>query len=170
MAQKRKINRNKLNLFLDIALTAIFVVDMEESFTGLNLHELLGLFFAALLVVHIILHWDWIVSITRTFFRKVFHESRLNYVLNVALFVDVVIMTITGIIISRTIGLSIPLSDNADILMETAHVVTAQLSLILTGLHVALHWKWILAHLKKYVFVFKRLTVSVRTPVAQEQS
>ena len=49
-----------------------------------------------MLVIHVVLHWDWVVSITRTFFHKLVHESRLNYVLNAVLLVDVVVVTVTA--------------------------------------------------------------------------
>lgn len=151
MASKPRLgNRSKLNLFLDIGLAAAFAVAMEEHFTGLQIHEWLGLFFGAIILVHIVLHWNWIVSITRQFFRKLFHESRLNYVLNVALFVDMVAVVVTGILISRTLGLSVDRTLNGT--MEPLHRMTSYLVLILIAAHVALHWKWIVTHTRKYLF------------------
>jgi len=148
-----KINRSKINLFLDIALALAFAVELEMHFTGLRLHELLGLAFGIAFIIHIILHFDWIVSITRHFFRKLFHESRLNYVLNIAVFVDMVAATVTGILISRTLGLSISLGQSQGTIRQL-HTLTSEGTLLLIGLHVALHWKWIATHAKKYLFSF----------------
>lgn len=149
---KQKTSRNKINLYLDLILTVLFVFEMEVQFTGLGLHELLGLLFAILLGIHIVLHWQWIVSITRTFKKKVLHESRLNYVLNAALFLDVLLMTISGLMIAQTLGYALGLSDSGMSTWLFLHVVSSQLSLILIGLHVALHWKWIVSNTKKYLF------------------
>ena len=148
MIAKLRRNPNKLNLYLDLMLLIAFVVEMEEHFTGLHNHELLGLAFGIAIVIHVALHWNWVVSITKRFFSKVFHESRLNYVLNIALFADMAVIVVTGVLISRTIGLrfSVPGA------VEPIHLLSSYLSLVLIGLHVALHWKWIVTHTQKYLF------------------
>ncbi|MCC6615108.1 MAG: DUF4405 domain-containing protein [Anaerolineae bacterium] len=148
----RKLNKVKINVFLDLLLTVIFMVEMEEHFTGLPLHEILGLLFAAAFSLHILLHWDWIVNVTRTFFRKLIHESRLNYVLNVALFADMLFVTVSGILISRTIGLNLQLSESLEGILRPVHMIGAELVLILVAAHVALHWKWIMTNGGKYLF------------------
>ena len=145
-------NRNKLNLYLDIGLALFFAIEMEVHFTGLAFHELLGLLFASVLVVHVALHWDWVVTVTRTFFRKLIHESRLNYVLNLALFIDVVVVTVTGILVSETLGLHLGLGSVRLTDLQTVHAFSSHLSLVLTALHVALHWKWIATNAGKYLF------------------
>ncbi len=145
---KKKINRTKWNVFLDLALVFAFVVEMEERFSGLPMHEVLGLVFGGGLILHIILHWDWVVSTTRTLFKKIVHESRLNYVLNFALYVDLLVVTITGIGISRTLRLNLAVPHN----WETLHIVSSELSLVLIGLHIAMHWKWIMTNVPKYIF------------------
>jgi len=145
---KLRRNPNKLNLYLDLALLIAFAIEMEEHFSGLHNHELLGLAFGLAFLIHIALHWNWVVSITRHFFSKVFHESRLNYILNLALFADMVMVVITGVLISRTIGLSLGHSEA----LETLHRLTSYLSLVIVSLHVALHWKWIVTHAQKYLF------------------
>jgi len=155
----RKMNRTRINLFLDMALALAFVVEMEEHFIGLRLHELLGLVFGTALIVHIALHWQWIVSITKGFFRKLLHPSRLNYGLNLMLFIDVLVTVVTGILISRTLGLNLGIENQ---MLERVHVLSAELSLLFVGLHVAIHWKWIATHAKKYLFGF----VARRPPVS----
>ena len=148
-------NRSKLNFFLDLGLAIFFAAEMEVHFTGLLLHEWLGLFFAALLALHVVLHWNWVVSITQTFFRKLIHEARLNYVLNAALFVDVVVVSLTGIAVSETLGLNFGLRGAALIDWQSIHALSSHLCLVLTAAHVALHWKWIAAHAGKYLFAAK---------------
>lgn len=147
MIGKLRFNPNKLNLYLDIALVIAFVVEMETHFTGLHTHELLGLAFGIAILIHVALHWDWVESITRRFFSKVFHESRLNYVLNVALFADMTIIVVTGVLISKTLGLRFGVGEA----LEPIHLLSSYLSLVLIGLHVALHWKWIITHTQKYL-------------------
>lgn len=149
---RRKLNKVRLNVYLDLLLTGMFIIEMEEHFTGLALHELLGLTFAVAFILHIILHWDWVVSITRTFFRKLLHESRLNYVLNVILFADMAFITISGILISRTLGLNLSLGQEFQRTLKMLHMVGAELVLIIVALHVAMHWKWIMTNGARYLF------------------
>ncbi len=158
------ISRNKLNLFLDLTIALVFVVEMEEHFTGLRIHELLGLAFGAGILVHLTLHWRWIVNITLRFFHKVFHESRLNYILNLALFADMLVVIVTGVLISRTLGLNFGGESRQ---LEQLHILSSQLSLIIVGLHVGLHWKWILAHSKKYLFRLPWPKRRASVPVSQ---
>ncbi len=154
MAQPKpkKNGRSKRDLFLDIGLAILFVIVMEVYFTGIPLHEWLGMLFAVLFSIHIIWHWRWIVSITKTFFKKVLHESRLNYVLNAALLGVMTLLTISGIVISHSLGFELSLSSSAFLTWQTIHAVTAQLSLILIALHIGLHWRWIIANMRKYLF------------------
>ncbi|MEZ4668531.1 MAG: DUF4405 domain-containing protein [Anaerolineae bacterium] len=150
-----KINKNKLNLFLDLGLLLVFVAEQEMHFTGEHNHELLGVLLGAALIVHIILHWQWVVSITRTFFKKIIHESRFNYLLNLALFVDLFVTIITGIVISRTLGLKLGIDTHAGFPWEQIHILAANLSLLIVALHVAMHWKWIAAHTGKLLPRFR---------------
>jgi hypothetical protein len=150
---KRKGNgRSRRNLLLDIGLAFLFVIAMEVYFTGVPLHEWLGLLFTMLFGIHIIWHWQWIVGVTRTFFKKLLHESRLNYVLNAALLVDMLVLTVTGIVISHSLGFELSLSSSASLSWVTLHALSAELSLILIALHIALHWRWILTNTRKYLF------------------
>lgn len=149
---RKKLNKTRLNVFLDLLLTGMFVIEMEEHFTGLALHELLGLLFAAAFSLHILLHWDWVVGVTRTFFNRLLHESRFNYVLNVLLFVDMAFVTVSGILISRTLGLQLALDQDVQRTLQSLHMVGAELVLIIVALHVAMHWKWIKTNGAKYLF------------------
>ena len=145
---KKKLNKTKINVFLDILLAVLFIIEMEEHFTGLPLHEVLGLVFAAAFFLHIILHLDWIIALTRKFFSQIIHESRVNYLLNLVLFIAMMIATVSGILISRTLGLSF----DVDHSWEQIHKLSAEITLIVVGLHVAMHWKWILHNGSKYLF------------------
>lgn len=149
--KKLSINPNKLNLFLDISMALVFAAMMEERFTGLRIHEVVGIGIAVAFLTHILLHWRWVVSVTRQFFAKIFHESRVNYILNLALLVDIVVVIVTGILISRTLNLSFGL-DDSQFNIQLIHILSSHLSLVIVGLHVGLHWKWILSHSQKYLF------------------
>jgi hypothetical protein len=158
--------RNRVFLYLDVVLVVAFAADMELRFTGLHIHELLGVGIGIVFLLHLILHWKWILGITKSFFRRLLHESRLRYVLNLILFVDAALMIVSGILISRTIGLNFNVRGPGQLPWERIHVLSSELSLILVGLHVALNWSWILNQSKKYFFGFfggKKRTKPVAT-------
>ena len=143
--------RTRINLFLDLALMLAFVLELEMHFTGRTIHELLGITLGAALLIHIILHWRWIMSVTRTFFRKLLHESRFNYLLNTLVLVDLGVIIVTGILISQTLGLNLGLDRSLTSSMEHLHIQASNFSLLLVGLHVAVHWKWIASNATKYL-------------------
>lgn len=163
MIAKLRRNPNKLNLYLDLALCLAFIVEMEEHFTGLHNHELLGLGLGIAILIHVALHWDWVVSITKRFFSKLFHESRLNYGLNLALLIDMIVIVATGVLISRTLGLQLGVPES----VQSLHLLASHLSLVLIGLHVALHWKWIITHVQKYL-VPARASQQVSTQLVKQ--
>jgi hypothetical protein len=144
-------NRNKVNLIVDSAIFGAFLVAMAPRFSGMAVHEWLGMAFGAAIVAHLLLHWQWIVEIGRRLFGKVQWSARLNYLLNLLLFVDITIVVFSGIMISRSalplLGITLVGGGSYRML----HTVAANLSLALIGLHLALHWQWIVNMFKRYV-------------------
>lgn len=136
-------NQNKLNLAVDIAIFITFLVTMAPHFSGIAIHEWLSIAFGAAIVAHLLLHWQWLVSATRRFFDKLSRSARINDVLNALLFIDTTIVIFTGMLISESVLplLGVTLTPNGG--WRVVHTLSADLSLMLVGLHVALHWQWI---------------------------
>ena len=147
-----KLNIVKLNLFLDLGLALAFVVELERNFTGIRNHELIGITLGIALLIHILLHWKWVWSITKQFFRNLFHSSRLTYILNLTLMIDMVVIIVTGILISETLGLNLGIARSSQMTFKSLHILASNFSLMLVATHVAIHWKWILSNTKKYIF------------------
>jgi hypothetical protein len=142
----------KTNLFIDLAIFVGFLVAYEPALTGDSIHEWFGLAFASALMIHVLLHWDWAVKVAAQFFRKLFHTSRLSFLLNTGLLVCFITILLSGLMISRSIlpVLGIQVANNPS--WRFLHSFSADLALLLVGLHVALHWKWILHGCKRYLF------------------
>jgi hypothetical protein len=146
-----KINRTRTKLLLDIAIFVGFLLAMDPRSTGIAIHEWLSIAFAGAVITHLLLNWKWIVEVTRRFLGKVANRSRINYVLNLLLFMDVTLCTFTGIMISQValplLGITLPVN----FLWRRLHDLSADGMLFLIGLHVALHWGWIVHTLQRYV-------------------
>ncbi|MBI3162969.1 MAG: DUF4405 domain-containing protein [Anaerolineales bacterium] len=145
-------NTNRTKLFLDIALFAAFLITMDPHFSGLAIHEWLSLAAAATVIAHLLLSWSWIVEMTKRIFGKGLNGARINYILNWLLFIDGVLIMLSGIMISEAalpaMGITLPMN----FAWRRLHDMSANLSLIIMGLHIAMHWNWIVTTFKRVFF------------------
>ncbi|PIN80901.1 hypothetical protein COV16_00165 [Candidatus Woesearchaeota archaeon CG10_big_fil_rev_8_21_14_0_10_34_8] len=62
--------------FLGVAVTGVIKWPGLFKFTNLNLyvvrliHDWSGIIMAALVLLHLVMHWKWIVATTKSFFEK----------------------------------------------------------------------------------------------------
>ena len=133
----------KTNFWLDAIIFAGFLAALQPRLTGIAIHEWFSAAAAATLVLHVVLHWDWAVGLTRAFFKNLFHVSRLNYVVDALLFVTFTVVITSGLAISRVVmpALGIQLFSSRSWL--EIHNTSANLALLLVALHFALHWSWV---------------------------
>jgi hypothetical protein len=141
----------KTNLTLDITMFIAFLAVANPSLTGMTVHEWLALAFAAAIVTHLLFHWSWLVTMTKQFFKKLFHQSRLNYVVDTAFFVAMTASFFSGLLISKSVMSTLGIQLNAGHGWESIHRLASDASLIMLGLHFALHFKWVVTNLKRYL-------------------
>ena len=143
------MNKMRFKMILDIMMTALFLLLMSTQVTGTLLHELLGIFLAAVFAVHIGLNFKWVKGV----FPRVFGPSLKKSVKIMAL-VDALLVpvmgtaAVTGILISQELfgfGQSL---ENPDFL-SALHSSTAYLSLILLSVHIGMHWEMIMRFFTK---------------------
>lgn len=149
--QVRKTNPVKVNYLVDLSIFIAFLVALDPHSTGMTIHEWLGIAFGAAAVIHLLLHWKWLVATTRRFLGKLPRQSRVNYALNSLLFINMTLLIFSGLMISEIALPAVGLQLSAAFAWRTLHALTADWALLLLGLHVALHWKWILNTTKRYV-------------------
>lgn len=141
--------QNLVKLALDLIIFAGFLIGMEPRLTGIAIHEWLTVAGVAAFITHLLLSWRWIVEITRRFISKASGNARINYILNWLLFIDGVLIMLTGLMISEAVlpafGLRLPASR----FWRGLHSITADLFIPILGLHVALHWRWIINTTKR---------------------
>ena len=148
---KRKTNPTKVNLFLDAAIFVAFLLALDPRLTGITIHEWLGLAGAAAVVVHLLLHWEWIVGVTRRFLGRTSGAARLNYVVDVLFFIDLVVISLSGLMVSQALLPLLGLAAPGGAFWLVAHALSADLAVVLVAVHAALHWKWIVNAVRRYV-------------------
>lgn len=148
---RKRINTTRIDLVLDTVIFVAFLIATAPRFSGLAVHEWLGIAFGAAIVTHLLLHWRWIVETTRRVFRKLPAPTRINHVLNILLFVDITILTFSGLIISRVALPALGITPQGAMPWRVLHVWTTDIGVLIIGLHVALHWSWVVSAVKRYI-------------------
>ena len=144
-------NLTKAKLSIDMAIFLGFLIAMDPHVTGIALHEWLTVASLAAILTHLLLSWKWIVNATLRFFRQVKNRTRLNYILSLLMFIDGTLIMLTGIMISREVLPFLGISMPRNFFWSNLHSITADLFVFLLGLHVALHWNWIIDTAKRYI-------------------
>jgi hypothetical protein len=165
---KTSSGQTKTKLWVDILVFIIFLVAMDPRTSGIAIHEWIALSVIAVLVVHLLLSWDWITQITRRLFGKMAGQTRINYILNWLMFVDGTLIMISGIMISQvalpTLGIKLP----QGFAWRSLHDTSANIGLLLLGLHTAMHWSWVVNSFNKYLVqpVVKQFAVKQKKDVS----
>jgi hypothetical protein len=164
---KAKPSRNRINLFLDIVLFIAFLITTSPHFSGIAVHEWLSIVLIAAFVIHLLLHWSWIVNTTQRLFGKTTGRNRLNYALNVALFIDMVVVMFSGILISEAALPALGIPTAPGFAWRRLHDASANIGLLFFALHVGLHWQWIATMFSKYIL--RRVSTRRVTAIAVEE-
>ncbi len=151
MAQTgKKMSSTKLKLYVDSFLFVSFVLVNIPQATGVPFHEWASVLFIAPLLVHILLDWTWIMNITKRMFGKLPGEVRFNHIFDLVIFILMTLALMTGLVISEAALPAIGIHVAIDPFWSSMHDLTANLTMVLIGIHLAMHWKWIASSFKRY--------------------
>ena len=104
------------------------------------------------LLVHVLLSWHWIVSKPARLIARGSWRSRLNYVINVALFVAMVIAIVSGAVVSRVALPQLGIHTIYDGDWFETHDFWSNVLFVCIGLHLAMNWGWVLAVMRRNAF------------------
>ena len=109
-----------------------------------------GLAFIPLFVVHIVVSWSWI---TTTWGRLGADapRARINFLLNVSLFVMMTVIVVTGLVISQYALPILGIASHGSQRWEQLHNFTSSLITVVVALHLALNWSWIKRAMRRYL-------------------
>jgi hypothetical protein len=148
-SRRRVLARTRLDFWLDALLLAAYTLAYSLGFTGIATHEWLGIGLGLVLLVHLTLHWDWVIRTTRKLLSPGGRE-RFIWAVNLLLLLCMTLCIASGILISEValpqLGISPPVSS----FWRQMHDTTATLTLILVPIHAALRWRWIVGMARRF--------------------
>lgn len=143
------MKKNYTKIVLDLMMAITFVLLMNPRvLNGLPFHEIAGLVIGVAILTHIGLNYRWVINTTKKIFDPNFpKKTRFNFLLNLLLLVSMATVIITGILISRVVLPSLAIQGGH--LIRGIHSFSADATLALVGLHVGVHWQWIIGICKR---------------------
>jgi len=137
---------------LDVVLLFAYVALQEPGgATDFVWHEWVGLAFIPLFVIHIVLSWSWITTTWGRIGGDPAPRARINFLLNVSLFVMMAVVVVTGLVISNYALPFLGMGSHGSQRWEQLHNFTSSLITIVVALHLALNWSWIKRALRRYL-------------------
>lgn len=138
----RKINYLKFALDLLMGITFVLLFN-KRVIAGLTFHEIAGVAIGVAFITHMLLNWRWIKNVTfKIFDRKLTAKTRVSYFLNLLLFILMMFIIVSGIFISRVLFPNITIGNEH--WFQLTHISVSFLTLIIVGVHVGLHWRWVM--------------------------
>ena len=145
------MSQTQWRVWIDLVFFIGMVLVLAPQATGIPVHEWASFLIIIPFFLHLIMDWKWIVSVTKRLFKRTKGEIRFNYVLDWLLFFLFVMATFTGVVISEAALPALGINMTIDPFWSSMHDLSANLLMVVIGIHLAMHWKWIVTNLKKYV-------------------
>lgn len=145
----KRINFVKFALDLMMGITFALLYN-TRVLGGMRFHEIAGLAVGFAVLVHILLNWKWVKNVTLSIFKKkITLKTRIGYILNMLLLLDMAAIITSGIFISRDLFPGINMQSS--IFNQRTHIAASFLALALIGIHIGLHWKWVMNVFKRII-------------------
>jgi hypothetical protein len=149
-SRRHVLARTRFDFWLDAALLVAYTLAYSLGFTGIAVHEWLGIGLGAVLVIHLTLHWDWVLRTTRKLVAPG-GRDRFIWLVNLALLLSMVLCIASGVMISEVAIEQLGIRPPGGPFWHQMHSTTATLTLILVPVHAALRWRWIVGVARRMV-------------------
>lgn len=132
---------NRIKLALDIVLLLLLLLMYKKDVLGLSFHEIGGIALSGLFIIHKLINIKWIVATTgKLFSKRISWRLKLNWLIDVLQLLSFAYILVSGIFISKFLfG-----SAHGASAFKTGHYAVSALALVLVGLHIGLHYEWII--------------------------
>ena len=127
-------------IILDICMLSLLVLMYQKRVISMHFHEVGGLVLFALFLLHNGLNWKWVKAVSlKIFQRDLPVRARVSWLVNALLFIAMAATVITGLLMAKTL----PTAMQGAFFVKPWHYFSAAAALILTGIHLGLHWKYL---------------------------
>ncbi|MCH3973212.1 MAG: DUF4405 domain-containing protein [Oscillospiraceae bacterium] len=130
---------------LDLAMALLLFVLMAYPAVGGAAHEWLGTGMFACFLIHQVCSRAWYRALPQGKYARL---RAVQAALNLLLFVCMVLLMVSGMILSKTVFTFINLRDGLAF-ARTAHLLASYWGFLLTGLHLGFHWRMVLDIFRK---------------------
>jgi cytochrome b561 len=154
------MSRTAFAFWLDVLLLLLFLLIQSPRITGVAAHEWLGIAIAVPLVIHMLLSWHWIISKARRLFVNGSVRTRINYAINLVLFIVMVAVIVSGVLVSRVVLPWAGIQTIYDADWFELHDSASNVLFVAIGLHLAMNWGWVLAAMRRRSFTAEEAEAS----------
>lgn len=121
-------------------MLSLLVLMHQKRVISMRFHEVGGLILFVLFLLHNILNLKWIKAVSSRIFQWGLPlRSRVCWLVDVLLFLFMAATVITGLLMAKTL----PTAMQGAHLVKPWHYFAAASALILIGIHLGLHWKYL---------------------------
>ena len=137
--------RTRMQIGIDLALTALLPLLMAYTLVGEVAHEWLGLAMLLLLFAHHVLHIRWLKGLIKGRYSA---WRILNTGVNLLLTVDFVLLAVSSVMLSCYVFDFLPISGGMAFARKS-HMLASYWGFVLMSVHLGLHWNMAVGMLKK---------------------
>lgn len=84
-------------------------------------------------------------------FKKLPGETRFNQIWDMLLFVMMTLVIFSGIIVSEKALPALNIQIAIDPFWRSIHTTSANLLMLMFGVHITMHWKWIISNFRRTI-------------------
>ncbi len=141
---KGRNTKTMTKALIDIGMITLLMILMAYHITGNKVHEWIGVFLLLLFMLHHIFNWNWYKSL----FKGKYTAMRiLHTTVNVLLIAAMLIMMVSGIMLSREVFVFLNIS--VGWLGRRLHMVSVAWGFLLIAVHLGFHWGMVIRATKK---------------------
>lgn len=138
---------NQIKIAIDVIITiTLGLLYTTHGALGLAFHEWAGILILVGFVVHVAVSWEWVVAVTKRLFGATRPRARFLYVLDILVLLSMGWTIVSGVLISRV---ATPQLASSAPLWRATHVPISYLTLIIIGVHLGMHWEWLMSTLRR---------------------
>lgn len=146
--------KNIIKITLDSIMIIVLVLLYNKSAVNIQFHEIAGLIILGIFAIHLLLNYKWIIGITKKIASKnIPTKTKIGYAIDILLLICFLAIGVSGIIISKVVFHFA----EGGMYGKTIHYFCSAISLILVGIHLGLHRRFITGMMNKIIKFPKKI-------------